>query len=215
MLVHKKEEYLKCILFGILFIVLISLVNAQETTLTDPGVTPDSFLWGLDKAFDQITFLLASGDVDKVKKGLEIAEERLAEIREMIEENKLEEAGKAQDAHGKTLLKVKIEIEGEITEEQKDLITFILNSLEGQTGEVEIEIENKKNKIKIEIEQETGKSEEEVEREIESIEEEKGIKKQEKALEALKHIGKVRENKFFDNEGSATQIIREWRDKRK
>ena len=219
---------MKCIIFGVLLIVLLSPVNAQQTTTTDPGVTPDSFLWGLDKAFDQITLLLATGDVDKAKKGLEIAEERLAEIREMIEENKLEEAEKAQESHGKTLLKikekvkeveeddslqeiekvieiekeleehdddveqtfgelkVKIEIEGEITQEQKDLIDSILNSLKGQTGEVEIEIENKKNKIKIKIEQETGKSEEEIEIEIESKEKEKGIKKQENGLEAIK-----------------------------
>lgn len=228
MLINKKEEYMKYIIFGVLLVVLISPVNAQQTIITDPGITPDSFLWGFDKAFDQITLILTNGDVDKAKKGLEIAEERLAEIREMIEENNLEEAEKAQEAHGKTLLKVKeevkkvedddslqeiekvieiekeleghdddveqtfgklkvkIEIEGEITQEQKDLIDSILNSLEGQTGEIEIEIENKKNKIKIEIEQETGKSEEEIEIEIENIEKEKGIKKQEKAFETIK-----------------------------
>ncbi|MBU2104631.1 MAG: hypothetical protein KKF67_02570 [Nanoarchaeota archaeon] len=219
---------MKRIIFGVLLIVLIfPIINAQQITTTDAGITPDSLFWGLDKAFDQISLLLTTGDVDKAKKGLEIAEERLSEIREMIEENKLEEAKKAKEAHGKTLvkvkekvegveeddsleeirkvieiekelenhdgeveqtfgkLKVKIEIEGEITQEQKDLIDSILNSLKGQTGEVEIEIENKKNKIKIEIEQETGKSEEEIEIEIEGIEKEKGIKKQEKALEAI------------------------------
>ncbi len=229
MLINKKEEYMKCIIFGVLLIVFIfPIVNAQQTVTQDPGITPDSFLWGLDKAFDQISLLLTTGDTDKAEKGLEIAEERLAEIRKMIEENKLEAAEKAKEAHGKTLLKVKnnvedleeddsleeieevieieknleghdekveqtfgelkvkIEIEGKITQEQKDLIYSILSSLEGQTGEVEIEIKNKKNKIKIEIEQETGKSEEEIEIEIEGIEKEKGIKKQEEASEAIK-----------------------------
>lgn len=228
MLINKKEEYMRCIILGVLLIVLISsIVSAQQTAITDPGTAPDSFLWELDKAFDQISLLLTTDDTDKAKKGLEIAEERLAEIRKMIEENKLEAVGKAKEAHGKTLLKVKnnvehleeddslgeiekvieiekdleehdekveqifgelkvkIEIEGEITQEQRDLINSILTSLEGQTGEVEIEIKNKKNKIKIEIEQETGKSEEEIEIEIEDIEKEKGIKKQEKALEAI------------------------------
>ena len=239
---------MKCIIFGVLLIVLISSVNAQQTTTIDPGVTPDSFLWGLDKAFDQITFLLVAGDVDKAKKGLEIAEERLAEIREMIKENKLEEAEKAQEAHGKILLKVKekveevedddllqkiekvieiekeleendddieqtfgelkvkIEIEGEITQEQKDLIDSILNSLKGQTGEVEIEIENKKNKIKIEIEQETGKSEGEIEIEIESIEKEKGIKKQENALEAIEDAEEEL-NEFLEEAGKENITI--------
>lgn len=228
MLINKKEEYMKCIIFGVLLIVLISpIVNAQQIVTQDPGITPDSFLWGLDKAFDQISLLLTTGDTDKAKKGLEIAEERLAEIREMIEENKLESAEKAQEAHGKTLLevkekvkeveeddsleeiekvieiekeleehdedveqtfgelKVKIEVEGELTQQQKDLINSILDSLKGQTGEVEIEIKIKKNKIKIEIEIETGKTEGEIEIEIENIEKEKGIKKQEKALDTI------------------------------
>ena len=229
----KKERNIRNVLFlGILLAVFISpIASAQETATTDPGVTPDSLLWGLDKAFDQIALLLTTGDVDKAKKGLEIAEERLAEIRAMIEENKLEEAEKAQKSHGKALLKVKekvkevedddsleeiekiieiekeleehnenveqtfgklkikIEIKGDITQEQKDLIDSILSSLEGQTGEVEIEITNKKNKIKIEIKQETGKSEEEIEGEIEDIEKEKGIKKEEKALDSIKEAG--------------------------
>ena len=37
----------------------------------------------------------------------------------------------------------------------------------------------------------------------------------EKALNAARNIDKLRKRKIFDNGGSATQIIREWRDKRK
>ena len=219
---------MKKIIFAILLTILLSpIANAQQTTINNPGITPDSFFWGLDKALDQLNLLLTTDDTGKARKGLEIAEERLAEIRTMIEENKLEAANKAKEEHGKNLLKikknievieeddsleeikdiveiereleehgdnveeifgelkVKIEIEGEITQEQKELINSILNSLEDQTGEVEIEIKNKKNKIKIEIERETGKSEEEIEIEIEDIEKERGIKKQEKASEEI------------------------------
>ena len=45
-------------------------------------------------------------------------------------------------------LKIKIKIEGDITQAQQDLIDSILASLEGQTGKVEIEIKNKKDKTK-------------------------------------------------------------------
>jgi len=208
-------------------ILFLPLISAQQTEIEDSGITPDSIFWGLDKAFDQINLLLTTGDVDKAKKGLEIAEERLAEIKAMIEENKLEEAEKAQEAHGKALLKVKerveevedddsleeirevieiekevedhnekvkqisgelkvkIAIKEEITQEQQDLIDSILKSLEEQTGEVEIEIENKKDKTKIEIEIETGKSEEEIEIEVKNIEKENGIEKEKDALEAI------------------------------
>ena len=218
MLINKKEKYVKCVILGVLLIVLASsLVNAQQNTITDPGTTPDSLFWGLDKAFDQISLLLTTGDVDKAKKGLEIAEERLAEIREMIEENKLGDAEKAKKAHSKTLskvinnveeiegdnseeeikelievekelheheqkveqtsgeLKIKIEVEGELTQEQRDLIDSILASLEGQTGEVEIKIKNKKDGIKIKIKQETGKDDKEIEGDIEKFEIEAGM----------------------------------------
>jgi len=202
-------------LIGILMILLaLSTVNAQQA---DAGVTPDSFLWGLDKAIDQLNLLLTFDKSEKSKKGIEIARERLLEVKAMVEENKLEAAEKAKEEHGRTLvkvkknvkeiekdnsideikevieiekeleehneeieqtfdeLKVKIEIKGEITQQQKDLIDSVLNSLKGQTGEVEIEIKNKKDKTKIEIKQKTGKSEKEVEEEIEDIEKEKGL----------------------------------------
>ena len=152
MLVNKKEGYMKCIIFGVLLIVLTSPVNAQQTTTIDPGVTPDSFLWGLDKAFDQVTLLLVAGDVDKAKKGLEIAEERLAEIREMIKENKLGEAKKAQEAHGKTLLKVKEkvkEVEDDDSLRKIEKVIEIEKELEKHDDDVEQTFGELKVKIEI------------------------------------------------------------------
>lgn len=143
---------MKCIIFGVLLIVLTSPVNAQQTTTIDPGVTPDSFLWGLDKAFDQVTLLLVAGDVDKAKKGLEIAEERLAEIREMIKENKLGEAKKAQEAHGKTLLKVKEkvkEVEEDDSLQEIEKVIEIEKELEKHDDDVEQTFGELKVKIEI------------------------------------------------------------------
>ena len=214
-------------LFAIIVtLLLLPIVNAQQPT-EDPGVTPDSFLWGLDKALDQLTLLLTFDKGEKAKKGIEIARERLLEVKSMVEENKLESAIKAKDEYGKTLvkvkqsvkeieeddsaeeikkvieiekeledhdeeveqtfgeLKVKIEVKGEVTQQQKDLINSIFNSLKWQTGEVEIEIKNKKDKTKIKIKQETGQSEEEIQVEIEDLEKEEGIEKQERAFEAI------------------------------
>ena len=193
------------LLFGI--ILSSPIILAQETQ-QNPGITPDSFLWGLDKALEQISLLSLTSPNAKATKGLEHAEERLAEIKIMIEENKLDAAEKAEESHGETLvkvkqklgeieeddsveeleeiikiekkvdeheqeieqisgeLKIKIKIKGELTEEQQDLIDSILDSLEGQTGEVEIEIKNKKDKTKIKIKIETGRDGEEVEIEI-------------------------------------------------
>ncbi len=212
-----KKILVMMFLFSFLALgVMVPMISAQEE-LENPGVTPDSPLWGLDRALEQIQLLLTIGSSSKAKIGLEIANERLAEIKEMIEENKLGAAEKAKENHGKALgkvkeriegiededseeeikevievekeldeheqeveqisgeLKIKIKIKGELTEEQQALIDSILASLEGQIGEVKIEIKNKKNKTKIKIKIETGKSDEEIEEDIEKFEIEAGM----------------------------------------
>lgn len=235
----------------VLMMLVFPIMQAQEEAQSEvnPGTTPDSFFWGLDKAFDELGLLFTTGDVDKAKKGLEIAEERLAEIREMIEENELEAAEKAEDAHGKILLKVKekinevedddemeeikevieieqefrnhnkkveqasgelkikIKVEGQITQEQQDLINSILKNLEGQTGEVEIEIKTKKNKIKIKIEQETGKSEQEIEEDIEKLEVEAGVAGVEVEAEIIGSQSEVKIEKEFSTTNTDKNVI--------
>ncbi|MFQ5800332.1 MAG: DUF5667 domain-containing protein [Candidatus Hydrothermarchaeales archaeon] len=206
--------------------------DAPVAELPDPGTTPDSFLYFLDLALDNLALALTFNDDAKIEKSLEIAEERLSEARTMALEGKIEAMSKAEGEHGKTMqkiraeveeisdsdsegelkkeleierkikehsekiedvgkeLEVKIKIEGEITPEQEDLIVSILNSLEGQTGEVEIEIKNEKGKTKIKIEQETGKSGDDVEDELED---ELGITEEERE-DALEEIAEVRED---------------------
>ena len=63
---------------------ILPIVSANQHT-EDSGVTPDSFLWGLDKALDQLTILLTFDEGKKARKGLEIAQERLLEVKEMVE----------------------------------------------------------------------------------------------------------------------------------
>ncbi|MBN4049198.1 hypothetical protein JYT91_01130 [archaeon AH-315-M20] len=232
--------------FWVLLIILILLVVSCQKIDKDPGVTPDSFLWGLDKALDQSTLILTFDEGEKAKKGLDIAGERLLEVKSMIEENKLEAAEKAQEEHEKTLAKVKqsikdieedpleeikevieiekeleehereveqtfgeliikIEVEGQVTQQQKDLIDSILNSLKGQIGEVEIEIKNKKDKTKIKIKVKTGKSEAEIEKEVEDIEEETGLTR-DRAIWAQKAIEHAEEKIATAEEKIAEKI---------
>ena len=243
---------MKYSIFGFLLIILLMpIANAQQIT-QDPGITPDSFLWGIDKALEQISLLVLTSPDAKATKGLEIASERLSEIKLMIEENKLEAAIKAQENHGKNLanviqnindieddnsteeikevikiekelhdhegevnqvfgeLKIKIKIEGSITQEQQALIDSILASLEGQTGEVEIEIKNKKDKTKIKIKIETGKSDEEIEDDIEKLEIEAGLSEIEVKAEIVGEQAEVKiELKFSTNITDKSDIIQE------
>ncbi|MCD5409649.1 MAG: DUF5667 domain-containing protein [Methanocellales archaeon] len=148
------------------------------------GTTPDNPLYGLDVALDRISLLIASleGPQAHALKGLEIAQERLAEAEVMAEQGNFEAMASAEQEHRHMLavvkerirdiehvnatreieiqielerevarhrenverfvneLEVSIEIEGNVTPEQIALISSILNSLQVQTGEVEIEI---------------------------------------------------------------------------
>lgn len=227
-------------------ILLLPVTSAQQSVDNNigAGVTPDSFLWGLDKAIDQLSLILTFDRGEKAKKGLEIAKERLLEVKAMVEENKFSQAEKAKEAHARNLirlrqnvgrlsddtlteeimrvveiekgledhneeieqtlgeLKIKIKIKGEDAQDQLALIDSILNSLQEQTGEVEIEIKNKKDEIKVKIKQETKKPEEEIALEIEDIEKSGGVKKREKALEAIE-----------DAEEELAEVLREAEEK--
>ena len=131
----------------IVTLLLLPIVNAQQE---DPGITPDSFLWGLDKALDQLVLLLTFDEGEKAKKGLEIARERLLEVKLMIEENKLEAAVKAKDEHGKTLIKVKQSIKeiekDDSTEEIKEVI-----EIEKELEEHDEDIEQISGELKVKI----------------------------------------------------------------
>lgn len=118
-------------MFGIFAVLLLVLspVVAQDTGATedieieelpleggpgelegDPGVTPDSPLWGIDVALDRIRLALATGP-DKAKVGLRIAEERLLEVRAMAEAGNAEAADKAEEAHDESLANVVEDVE--------------------------------------------------------------------------------------------------------
>jgi hypothetical protein len=193
------------VLFGI---PLSGAQEAPDVDLPDPGTTPDSFLYFLDLALDNLAVALTFNENVKIERSLAIAEERLSEARSMALAGKINAMSRAEKEHGKAMqkiraeveeiensdsegelkkeleierkikthrekvtevrdeLKVKIKIKGEITPAQESLIETILESLEGQTGEVEIEIKNEKSKTKIKIKQETGEDADEVETRI-------------------------------------------------
>ncbi len=103
------------------------------------GITPDNFLYGLDVALDKLSLLLTFDPEAKAKKGLEIARERLLEAKEMISQNKLDSALKAQEEH-KAMIR---EVEAIIPSIRKDNSTEELV----KTVEIEKEIEEHEDEI--------------------------------------------------------------------
>lgn len=81
----------------------------EETTelpaevVEEAGVTPDSFLWELERAIEKIDLLLTFDEAAQAQQELNYAKERLAEVQVMVSENNLEDAEAAQEEHDELL----------------------------------------------------------------------------------------------------------------
>lgn len=141
-------------IFGILL--FLSFVHAEEiSTLEDKleaGTTPDSPLYGIDLALERIGELFS----ENIK--LLHAKERLAEVKVMINQNKLEHAEKARLKFEELRLRVKNQTK---IEEHKKLIDNLgqkisaIASIKGQLTEqqrldIKMLIEQHKERIKTE-----------------------------------------------------------------
>ena len=108
------------------------------------GITPDNPIYFLDVAIDQIRLSMASTDSEKAKIGMEIAEERLLEVKAMINQNKIDDAEKAQKEHDNAMK----DITGRLASNEDD------NTLEKTEKELEstVEIEKRLEQHKLKIE---------------------------------------------------------------
>ena len=79
-----------------------TITNSKVVTA---GITPDSVIWPLDVAVKRLSLLVTLDQTAKAHRALEIARERLLEVRQMILENKPKAAAKAEEEH-KLMLKV-------------------------------------------------------------------------------------------------------------
>lgn len=191
-------------------------IETGDTSI-DAGITPDSSLYFIDRAIENIDLALTFDEDEKAKKGLDIARERLLETRKMINGNDAERAQIAMSGHedamglvqsslaeieqedpleemeDKIILdreveehiteiedvveetKIKIEIKGELTPEQQELIDSLLADMKETAAEVEIDIENEKEKTRIKIKEATRKSDEEIDDEVRNIEKSVGF----------------------------------------
>ena len=86
----------KILTIFILGIFLIGLVSAQVNEI-DAGITPDSPFWGLDKLGEQLRYSFTFNKENRAMYSLQIADERLAEIREMDELDLKEQVIKAEN----------------------------------------------------------------------------------------------------------------------
>ena len=70
-------------------------VLAQETELPNPGLTPDSPFYFLERISEGIGTFFTFGDLNKAERYAKLASERVAEAQAVVEKGKPEAAGKA------------------------------------------------------------------------------------------------------------------------
>jgi len=87
------------ILSAIIVLILLfsfgSGVFAQETELPNPGITPDSPFYFLERMFEGIGTFFTFGDLNKASRYADLAEERIAEVQAMMDKENPEAAQKA------------------------------------------------------------------------------------------------------------------------
>ena len=71
-------------------------VNGTTEIRADAGVAPDSPFYGLENALERVRLALTFNEQRRAERALDYADERLAEIREMVEEGKFEAAQRAR-----------------------------------------------------------------------------------------------------------------------
>jgi len=81
------------------FVIPASIFAAEEETLLNPGITPDSPFYFADKFGEQVSMTLTFKPDGKVQKALRYAEERLAEVEAMATHNKIQAMGRAANQY--------------------------------------------------------------------------------------------------------------------
>lgn len=74
-------------------------ITVLATAAVQPGITPDSLLYGLDKLIERIQLSLITDSVAKAEELAKISQERLAESRAMLEKSDIELSQKALDEY--------------------------------------------------------------------------------------------------------------------
>lgn len=128
---------MKTIPIILLALMLVPLNVTGQEELPDPGITPDSIFYGLDKAFERVQLALARDEVSKARLRLELANERIAEGKSMAEKGRLEYLPELAEAYEENLGKSQ-----ELAEaaRAKGRQTFILDELVALATSVHIDV---------------------------------------------------------------------------
>ncbi len=101
-----KKLIIIAVIVGLALTIALSgnaLANESDPALPDPGITPDNPFYFLDNWSKQISLAFTFNAENKALKALDYADERLAEIQQMINHNNIKAAEKAANGYDKYL----------------------------------------------------------------------------------------------------------------
>jgi hypothetical protein len=109
------------ILMALLMIMPMAFAADLEPEV-DAGVTPDSPFYGIDKWWDGFRIDTAKNLEEKSRLRLEVAEERLAEMKEMASQNKIQAMEQARERHQLQLRSIESNMQNIEGDEAKNMI---------------------------------------------------------------------------------------------
>jgi len=136
----------------LVLLLLASPLILAQTEEEEAGITPDSPLWGIDVAVEKVMMMFTFRQENKVNFGLQIANERLAEIQMMVQQNKLQFINKAEIRRTEIVDEVEVNMANGLSEEHREFVSERLqkhiNRLEGvKEGAPELAQERLQNAI--------------------------------------------------------------------
>lgn len=110
-----------------LLVLATPVFAAEEAEFVDPGVTPNSPVYGLDRALERIQLAITFKEEEKAKLKFKFAEERLAEAEVMAEEGEEELAEELMEDYEEGLNETNEEIERAVARGQNvtDLVEHV------------------------------------------------------------------------------------------
>lgn len=101
-----------------------STTTTTTNTTEEPGITPDSILYSLDKLMEKIQLSLITDAVEEAEALAKIAQERLAESNAMVDKEAIELSKKALEEY-KANLKVAVELIEQAMEDGKQVASVM------------------------------------------------------------------------------------------
>jgi len=114
---------IKKISLVLVLLLLASPLILAQTEEIEAGITPDSPLWGIDVAMEKVQMMFTFKQENKVNLGLQIANERLAEMYMMIQQNKLQFINKAEIRRNEIIDEVEVNMANGVNEEHREFVS--------------------------------------------------------------------------------------------